>query len=71
VATRAPRIDVAVRPSEEIRLAQELVRSILLAEDLRDEPLMLEAVTVRLGELEMEMGELAGKQQMFEAWTKS
>jgi hypothetical protein len=70
VAT-ARRIDVAARPSEEIRLAQELLRSILLAEDLRDDPLMLEAVTVRLGELEMEMGELAGKQTMFEAWTKS
>ena len=67
----ARRIDVATRPSEEIRLVQDLLRSILLAEDLRDDPLMLEAVTVRLAELEMEMGELAGKQQMFEAWTKS
>jgi hypothetical protein len=70
VAT-AHRIDATIRPSEEIRLAQDLLRSILLAEDLRDDSLMLEAVTVRLGELEMEMGELAGKQQMFEAWTKS
>ena len=67
----AARRDVALRPSEEIRQAQTVLRSILLAEDLRDDPLMLEAVTVRLGELEAEMGELAGKQQLFEAWTKS
>jgi hypothetical protein len=66
----AQRIDAAIRPSEEIRLAQDVLRSILLAEDLRDDPLMLEAVVVRLGELEAEMGELAGKQQMFEAWVK-
>jgi hypothetical protein len=70
MATARRTVDATVRPSEEIRLAQDLLRSILLAEDLRDDPLMLEAVVVRLGELEMEMGELAGKQQMFEAWTK-
>lgn len=67
----ARRIDVAARPSEEIRLAQDLLRSVLIAEDLRDDPLMLESVAIRLGELEMEIGELAGKQQLFEAWTKS
>ena len=67
----ARRIDVATRPSEEIRLAQDVLRSILLAEDLRDDPMMLEAVVMRLGELETEMGELAGRQQLFEAWTKS
>lgn len=66
----ARRIDVAPRPSQEIRLAQDVLRSILLAEDLRDDPLMLEAVVVRLGELDLELSELAGKQQMFEAWTK-
>ena len=65
------RTNVALRPSEEIRQAQQLLRTVLLAEDLRDEPIILEAVTIRLGELEMEMGELAGKQQLFEAWTKS
>lgn len=65
------RIDRILRPSEEIRQAQQLLRTVLLAEDLRDEPMILEAVTIRLGELEMEMGELAGKQQLFEAWTKS
>ena len=66
----ARRIDVRTQPSEEIRLAQDVLRSILLAEDLRDDPAMLEAVTVRLSELEVEMGELAGRQQMFEAWVK-
>lgn len=66
----AVRIDAALRPSEEIRQAQELLRSTLLAEDLRDDPLMLEAVAVRLGEIEAEMGELAGKQQMFELLMK-
>jgi hypothetical protein len=70
VAT-ARRIDVQTQPSEEIRLAQDVLRSILLAEDLRDDPAMLEAVTVRLSELEVEMGELAGRQQQFEMWIKS
>lgn len=64
------RTAVALRPSEEIRQAQDVLRSILLAEDLRDDPAMLEAVAARLGELEVEMGELAGRQQMFEAWVK-
>ncbi len=67
----ATRTDVALRPSEEIRQAQTILRTVLLAEDLRDDPLILEAVTIRLGELEMEIGELAGKQQLFEAWTKT
>ena len=67
----ATRTDVALRPSEEIRQAQNILRSVLLAEDLRDEPMMMEAITIRLGELEMEIGELAGKQQLFEAWIKS
>jgi hypothetical protein len=70
VAT-ATRTNVALRPSEEIRQAQTILRSILLAEDLRDDPLMLESVIMRLDELQMELGELSGKQQMFEAWTKS
>jgi hypothetical protein len=67
----ARRIDVRTQPSEEIRLAQDVLRSILLAEDLRDDPAMLEAVTVRLSELEVEMGVLAGRQQQFEMWIKS
>lgn len=67
----ATRTDVALRPSAEIRQAQDLLRSVLLAEDLRDDPLMLEFVVVRLGEIETELGELAGRQQLFEAWIKS
>lgn len=66
----AARTDRALRPSEEIRQAQELVRSVLLAEDLRDESLILDSVTIRLEELEIELGELAGRQMMFEAWCK-
>ena len=67
----ARRIDVSTRPSEEIRQAQDVLRSILLAEDLRDDSAILEAVTVRLGELEVEMGQLAGRQQQFELVMKS
>jgi hypothetical protein len=58
-------------PSEEIRLAQDLVRSILIRNDLADDALMLEAVHARLDEMQLELGELAGKQQMFELLMKS
>lgn len=65
------RTDVALsKPSEEIRLAQDVVRSILVKDDLLEDPLLLEGVAERLGEIEMEMGELAGKQQMFELLMK-
>lgn len=63
----AVRTDAALRPSDEIRQAQDIVRSVLLAEDLREGPQMLEAVNLRLQELEGELGELAGRQMMFEA----
>lgn len=66
----ATHADRALRPSEEIRQAQSILRSVLLAEDLRDDPIVLESVIVRLGEIELEIGELAGKQQLFEAWIR-
>lgn len=67
-ATRQPA--TAQQPSAEIRQAQEVVRSILVADDLRNEPQMLESVTDRLDELQDELGELAGKQKYYEFMMK-
>lgn len=59
------------QPSEDLLRAQTLLRSVLVKDDLADEPTLLESVSVRVGELEMEVGELAGKQGMFELLMKS
>lgn len=61
------RTDVsASKPSAQIRHAQDLVRSLLVEDDLLDNSLMLELVSERLCDLESELGALAGKQEMFE-----
>jgi hypothetical protein len=59
------------QPSEDLLRAQTILRAVLLKDNLADDPLLLEAVQLRVGELEMEVGELAGKQAMFELLMKS
>jgi hypothetical protein len=59
------------QPSEELLRAQSVLRAVLLKDNLSDDPLLLEAVQIRVGELEMEVGKLAGKQAMFELLMKS
>jgi hypothetical protein len=58
------------QPSEDLLRAQTLLRSLLVKDDLSDDQLLLEAVSVRVGEIELEVGELAGKQAMYELLMK-
>lgn len=59
------------QPSEELLRAQSLLRAVLLKDNLSEDPTLLEGVQLRVGEIEMEVGELAGKQAMFELLMKS
>jgi hypothetical protein len=59
------------RPSDNLRQAQQMVRSILVNDDLLEEEMLLEFVRTRLTDIEAELGELWGRQMMFEAVMKT
>lgn len=68
----APALSALDEPaSARIRHAQDVLRSLLLEDDLRGEQSCLSgSIAVRLDELQLDLGQLAGLQTLFELWSK-
>ena len=57
--------------SARIRQAQDVLRTLLLDDDLEGEKSFLSgSIAVRLDRLQLELGQLAGLQTLFELWSK-